>query len=148
MDEVRESFLPQGVKRIAISESEEIIIRRDVVYSLVRLAELFGRPADRGPVEKGIFIVLELKQTKEVLLVDDIEGTRQVVVKDLEGIRQNSDLFVGAALRGDQRIAMILDTTKLVAGTEDVDGRRTVVEPPPSAEPPVSPASSPVLRAA
>ncbi len=115
MDQVQESFSPEGVQLNTIGEGKETITRRGVIYPLIRLSEIFRDSSHRGNVEKGIFIMLEVNRSKFVLLVDEIEGTHQVVVKELKGVPQDGDLFLGAALRGDQSVAMILDTSRLTA---------------------------------
>lgn len=114
MVEVIESFRPSDVVINTIGESGETIIRRGEVYQVMRLGNILERQNDRRPIDRGVYVMLRVKQRMAALWVDEIEGTQQVVMKDILGVRQDGDLICGAALRGDQRVALILDTEKLL----------------------------------
>jgi two-component system chemotaxis sensor kinase CheA len=59
----------------------------------------------------GIFVILAAKGPYTALLVDQIEGVRQVVSKQVDGI--TNECFQGAAVMGDGTVAMILDVDRL-----------------------------------
>jgi two-component system chemotaxis sensor kinase CheA len=63
--------------------------------------------------ENGIFVILTAKGPYTALLVDQIEGVRQVVAKQVDGIQH--ECFQGAAVMGDGSVAMILDADRLTA---------------------------------
>jgi two-component system chemotaxis sensor kinase CheA len=66
----------------------------------------------------GIFVILTAKGPYTALLVDQIEGVRQVVAKQVDGI--TNDCFQGAAVMGDGSVAMILDVDRLSPCTTGV----------------------------
>jgi two-component system chemotaxis sensor kinase CheA len=49
------------------------------------------------------------------MMVDEIIGQQQVVVKNLEANFRRVDLVAGATIMGDGRVALILDVAPLVA---------------------------------
>ena len=51
--------------------------------------------------------------------VDKIDGVRRFVLKDIEGLSHQEELFQGGAVMGDGSIAMIVDNDRM-AGYEQV----------------------------
>jgi two-component system chemotaxis sensor kinase CheA len=52
---------------------------------------------------------------RAALLVDDIQGQRQVVIKSLEANYQRVEGVAAATILGDGRVALILDVDGLIA---------------------------------
>jgi two-component system, chemotaxis family, sensor kinase CheA len=76
-----------------------------------------GRHLGIGGVDdpcRGIVVVLEAGQDRRCLLVDDLAGKQEVVIKSLGETFASRTAFAGAAILGDGRVGLILDTTPLV----------------------------------
>jgi two-component system chemotaxis sensor kinase CheA len=59
-------------------------------------------------------MVLEAGQDCRCVLVDDLVGKQEVVIKSLGETFQEQQDFAGAAILGDGRVGLILDTNALV----------------------------------
>ena len=73
-------------------------------------------PALRLDFEKvaNIMVVVEAEGGRVALLVDELLGQQQVVVKNLESNYRRVDDVSGATIMGDGRVALILDVGSLV----------------------------------
>ncbi|MGH7457910.1 MAG: chemotaxis protein CheA [Longimicrobiaceae bacterium] len=60
-------------------------------------------------------VILELGEQRRALLVDELVGQRDVVVKSFDGTEQTPKVFSGATILSDGRPALILDAGSLVA---------------------------------
>ncbi len=64
--------------------------------------------------ERGInIVVLQANEQQFGLVVDSIADTEEIVVKPLSAHLKSVDLFAGATIRGDGRVALILDVMAL-----------------------------------
>ena len=112
---VVESFPPESENFCNAYDKFEHIKRYDLLLPVVRLNEIFtgSTETDRSR-ENGILIVVDYNGQKIALLVDEIVNIQQVVLKPLQGLHMNKELFTGGALRGDGYISLILNIEKLV----------------------------------
>jgi two-component system chemotaxis sensor kinase CheA len=60
-------------------------------------------------------VVVEVEGRRAALLVDELLGQQQVVIKSLEGNLERIEGVGGATILGDGRVALILDVPGLVA---------------------------------
>ena len=95
----------------------------DVRGSLVRvqtLRHLFGLPADEEAKERGIMILLEAHGQRACIVVDEILGQQQIVIKSLgRGLPEMTGVSGGAIL-GDGQVAPIIDVEGVLALTSGV----------------------------
>jgi len=110
---VRESFRPRAGSITTVQGRGELVDVRGRQVPLLRL----GRHLGIGGVEhaaQGIVVVLEAGHDCRGLLVDDLAGKQEVVIKSLGETFAGRTAFAGAAILGDGRVGLILDTTALV----------------------------------
>jgi two-component system chemotaxis sensor kinase CheA len=81
---------------------------------VVALDELFSVPRFEARREDPITVVLEAEGGRIALLVDELVGQHQVVVKNLEANYRKVPGVSGATILGDGRVALILDVAQLV----------------------------------
>jgi two-component system chemotaxis sensor kinase CheA len=86
---------------------------RGALVPIVELATLFG--AEPGPGAGRRVVVVHAGTTRAGLVVDDILGQHQTVVKTLSAYHREVAGFSGATILGDGRVALILDPAALVA---------------------------------
>jgi two-component system chemotaxis sensor kinase CheA len=110
---VRESFLCLPGDVATVHGRGELVEVRGRRVPLVRLANQLGLAATAGPTE-GIVVVLEAGNDRRCLLVDELLGKQEVVIKSLGETFAGRSLFAGAAILGDGRVGLILDATNLV----------------------------------
>jgi two-component system chemotaxis sensor kinase CheA len=86
---------------------------RDDYLPVLRLAELFP-PRARSAQGGGIAVIVETDGCDAALLVDELVGQQQVVVKSLETNFRKVPGLAGATVMGDGSVALILDVGHLV----------------------------------
>lgn len=89
----------------------------------------------RTPLDpsEGVALLVETEGgARSALLVDAIQGQRQVVIKSLEANFQHVPGIAAATILGDGRVALILDIDAVVARGSNRDAALT---PPPSPSP-------------
>jgi two-component system chemotaxis sensor kinase CheA len=89
---------------------------REEYLPVLHLARLFPprTPREQG---SGIAVILETDGCKAALLVDELVGQQQVVVKSLETNFRKVPGLAGATVMGDGSVALILDVPHLVRAT-------------------------------
>jgi two-component system chemotaxis sensor kinase CheA len=98
----------------SVGGSARVVEVRNEYLPLVALDELFDVPRAPGQAGSGIMIVIEAEGGRVALLVDDLIGQHQVVVKNLEANYRKVPGVSGATILGDGRVALILDVSWLV----------------------------------
>jgi two-component system chemotaxis sensor kinase CheA len=97
----------------AIFGQPEVIDVRGSSLPIVRLYDVLGIPdAEKNPCS-ALVSVVEVNGARLALLVDDVIGQLQVVVKSLEVNFKKVDSIMGATILGDGRVAMIVDVQAL-----------------------------------
>ena len=118
LSSVVESFQVQpGVIKTVGGSGRVVEVRGDFM-PVLELEQIFSVPRLRYRAEaisaRGIMVVAEAEGARVALLVDELLGQQQVVVKNLEAnYRKVSDVS-GATIMGDGRVALILDVGSLV----------------------------------
>ncbi|HEY3064475.1 MAG TPA: chemotaxis protein CheA [Methylomirabilota bacterium] len=97
-----------------LGDTETVTIRREVM-SMIRLHRVFDvAPSTEDPTT-GLVVIVEHDGRRVALLVDELLGQQQVVIKSLETNFQRTEGIAGATILGDGRVALILDVPGLVA---------------------------------
>ena len=110
---VVESFQvkPDTIK--TIGGSGHVVQVRGEYMPVVDLERVFNVPRVDEGENHAIMVVVEAEGQRAALLVDELLGQQQVVVKNLESnYRRVSDVS-GATIMGDGRVALILDVGSL-----------------------------------
>jgi two-component system, chemotaxis family, sensor kinase CheA len=96
---------------------------RGALVPYLRLRELFrtDAPADLHPK----VVIVSSGETRVGLVVDQIIGNNQTVIKQLSTLHAGLKNFSGATILGDGSVALILDVLNLVGSGQDVDERST-----------------------
>ncbi|HMJ90315.1 MAG TPA: chemotaxis protein CheA, partial [Candidatus Acidoferrum sp.] len=111
---VRESFRPKREMISTIHERGEMVNVRGHLSPLLRLSEYFNIPAQATDPTEGIVIVIEAGGSDRCLLVDQLIGKQEVVIKSLGETFKNNRALAGAAILGDGRVGLILEVNSLV----------------------------------
>ncbi|MBE0558964.1 MAG: chemotaxis protein CheA, partial [Proteobacteria bacterium] len=109
MTAIRQVMRPEQSSYTNIADRGEVMNAMGQLFPLVRLYELFGiEPERRNPWE-AIVVVVDGGDRAKCLLVDQIIGKAEVVIKGLgEGLKELKGISGGAIL-GDGQIGLILD---------------------------------------
>ena len=114
LSSVVESFQVSQHTIKTIGGSGRVVEVRGDYMPVMDLEQLFNVPrfdAEKGP---AIMVVVEADGGRVALLVDELLGQQQVVVKNLEANYRKVDDVSGATIMGDGRVALILDVGSMV----------------------------------
>ncbi len=114
LSSVVESFQvsPEMVK--TIGGSGRVVEVREEYMPVIELEKVFQVPRFDWEHTSGIMVVVEAESGRVALLVDELLGQQQVVVKNLETNYRKVHDVSGATIMGDGRVALILDVGSLV----------------------------------
>lgn len=103
----------QIAERITRAGEAEVVLLRDRLVPLVRLADALGSGSgERG--DRAMSVVLVNAGTFEYgLVVDELHDTVEIVVKPMGRHMQKLREYAGATILGDGQVAVILDVTGL-----------------------------------
>jgi two-component system chemotaxis sensor kinase CheA len=109
---VRET-LERGPAVIRPVQGREMLVLRDEVLPLLRLREVvaLGPTADARMEE---IVVIERGERRAGLVVDELTGQEDIVVKAFDGARNGLALFSGATILADGAPALIVDVGSLL----------------------------------
>ncbi len=102
---------PQDISDIA-GQGQVIRVRGEYL-PLVSLRQVFSTTG-RQDAARGIAVILEAEGNKAALLIDELVGQQQVVVKNLEANYRRVAGISGATILGDGSVALILDVSTLL----------------------------------
>ena len=102
---------PEQIRRLP--GGEEIFQFRSEYAPLIRLRRIFG-DLSAGDSNTGIVVVVEANGRRAGLLVDDLLGQQQIVIKSLESHYRRVEGISAATILGDGTVALILDVGGLV----------------------------------
>lgn len=99
---------------------------RGRLLPVLRLHRLFGVSGAVTEPHQALLIVLEGHSHRCALMVDELLGQQQVVIKALGNTFANTAGVAGGAILGDGRVGLILDASGLVDMVEDGHGGKAV----------------------
>jgi len=100
---------PEAMRRV---RGREVLVVREEVLPLVRLRERIGMPG--APEEERQVVLLEIGDRRAGLVVDELVGQQEIVVKQFDGVPDSHAMFGGATILGDGSPALILDVGNLL----------------------------------
>ena len=110
---VVESLRPDRADCTTVVDRGEMIKVRESLYPLVRLHELFDfEPAHHNPWE-AIVVVAESDGRYKCILVDELVGKQEIVIKSLGEQLKGVKGMAGGAILADGRVGLILDVPGL-----------------------------------
>lgn len=100
--------------RTVVGQGRVVEVRTDYL-PVVALHEVFNAAPPKAGVGGKILVIVEFEGAKTALMVDQLIGQHQVVVKNLEANYRKVPGVSGATIMGDGRVALILDVAHVVA---------------------------------
>ena len=94
-----------------VTGSQYVMKLRDEYIPIVRLDELFNLRASDDEFENPMLVVVEGDNEKVGIVVDDLLGQQQVVIKSLEQNYKRVTGISGATILGDGTVALIIDVS-------------------------------------
>lgn len=111
-----ESLQPKAQDVRAIGPDAYVIAIRDTYTPLIDVGAILGYRTTPLDPTKGVALLVEGEGgARAALMVDAIQGQRQVVIKSLEANYRQVEGIAAATILGDGRVALILDVDNVVA---------------------------------
>ncbi|OHX13191.1 chemotaxis protein CheA [Chromobacterium sphagni] len=110
---ILESLQPEPREIKTVAGRGEVVHIRGEYLPIVTLGKYFGVADARVSAEEGILVIVEASDSRVALLVDDLIGQQQFVVKNLETNYRKVDGLSGATILGDGQVALILDISTI-----------------------------------
>jgi chemotaxis protein histidine kinase CheA len=133
---IEEAFQIQPGQLVTAAGRGELVRVRGQLAPVVRVANAFELPGARAHGNE-IAVLVEVSSERCALLVDEILGQQQIVIKSLESPFHKVHGISGATVLGDGRVGLILDVKRLLAlalhpdrADEDGDGEAAAFEEP------------------
>jgi len=127
---------------VRVAEQGEVVVIREMSIPLLRLSRFLGLPQEKANADRSVeqassrrlAVIVEAGNRKVGLVVDELLGQQQVVVKSLERHLHKVDGLMGATILGDGCVAPIVDVGSIAAMNlyslqTSVKGSQQVVPP-------------------
>ena len=115
INNILETLRPSQNEVKTIADTSDVINIRGEFIPLLYLNRLFNIPNAQTEPEKALIVIVETNNKKYGLIVDELLGQQQVVIKSLDSNTKGVDGISGATILGDGRVALILDMIKLLS---------------------------------
>ncbi|WP_434951618.1 chemotaxis protein CheA [Shewanella sp. HL-SH4] len=107
-----ESVQPQS-SQLKFIGNEQVLDLRDAYWPIVNLYQVMDLEPKSRLATEGILVLVETNNTRFALLVDELIGQQQAVIKSLEQHYRRVQGVAGATIMGDGSVALILDAESL-----------------------------------
>lgn len=106
-----EDIAPNEIKFV---QNEEVINLRGDVIPLIRLNKVLDNESAKGPDDNLIVAIVKKGDKLAGLVVDELMGQQEIVIKSLGKYINKSKVISGATILGDGEIALIIDANALL----------------------------------
>lgn len=108
-------------------EGTEVIKVRDEVVNVLSIKELFRLPSRYTDIKSYYAVIISSEDKKVALLVNNLIGEQDIVIKTLKDSITKSEGIAGATILGDGTVSFILDIQTIVGlGTKRIIERGKV----------------------
>jgi two-component system chemotaxis sensor kinase CheA len=114
LSSVIESFQIKPSDINTVAQGAQLVKVRDEYMPVIELERVFQVPRFEHNPASPIMVVVESEGVRVALMVDELLGQQQVVIKNLESNYRKVPNISGATILGDGKVALILDTSGLV----------------------------------
>jgi two-component system chemotaxis sensor kinase CheA len=113
---VKEMFRATHESLSTVRGRDEMALVRGKLLPIVRLSRRLGVQPRSQDICKGLLVVAECEGKQFCLLVDDLIGKQEVVIKSLGESLKDINGIAGCAILGDGRVGLILDMAGIYRG--------------------------------
>lgn len=111
---IHQSFRPTEDDLWSVSQKGEMVMLHDQLIPVARLHRLYDVSGAQEELTQGLMVVVGEGSRKTALLVDQLLGQQQFVVKALNGQVAGTPGVAGGAILGDGAVGLILDPDEVV----------------------------------
>jgi len=106
---IDKSVRPSRAEIKTVEGKGELVEIRCSYLPLVRLYQLFGIPSEKTDPTDALVVVLQSTESRFGVLVDDVLGQTQAVIKSIDKNFRKIEGTSGATILGNGRVSLILD---------------------------------------
>ena len=106
---IQKAFKPGPDEYFTVKGQGEMVKDRGDLVPLIRLDDLYNDGKDRKEVTDCLVVVVESKEEKRGLLIDELLGKDEYVIKSLGSNLEDVQGIAGGAILADGRVGLILD---------------------------------------
>jgi two-component system chemotaxis sensor kinase CheA len=115
---INQSFRPKAEDYFTVKNQGEMIKVRDCLLPLLRLDRLVNVEGAVSQPADALIVVVENEGQRRCLLVDEVLGKQEVVIKSLGERLKYVRTLAGGTILGDGRVGLILDVNGLFEADE------------------------------
>lgn len=119
---VMESLQPRAEDIYTVANGERVVRVRGEYLPLVALHEVFNVDGAKQEPTQGIVTIMQTEGRRFAMLIDELVGQQQVVVKNLETNYRKVHGISAATILGDGSVALIVDVAALNRETRHAHG--------------------------
>lgn len=119
---VMESLQPRAEDIYTVAAGERVVRVRGEYLPLVALHEVFSVADAKSEPTQGIVTIMQTEGRRFAMLIDELVGQQQVVVKNLETNYRKVHGISAATILGDGSVALIVDVAALNRETRAAHG--------------------------
>ena len=116
---IRESLRPEEKNLNTVYGRGETLLIRNRLLPIIRLYEIFNVEPTSTDICDAIVVVVETEGYERALMVDELLGKQEVVIKSLGGYMTNISGVAGGTILGDGRVGLILDLPGLTSAGDN-----------------------------
>ena len=117
--DIKESFQTHEEDITRTMDGQEIVNIRGHLVPVVRLIDLFKLNFPRKKLTEGIIVLVENHGKSICLMVDELLGQQQIVIKGLSDYVGHIKCVSGCTILGDGDISLILDVASIISESEN-----------------------------
>ncbi len=106
---IQKAFKPNEDEYFTVEGKGEMVKDRGDLIPLIRLNELYSSSAKKKSIHECLVVVVESKNEKRAILIDELLGKDEYVIKSLGDNLEGTEGLAGGAILGDGRVGLILD---------------------------------------
>lgn len=106
---IQKAFKPSRNEYFTVEGKGEMVKDRGNLIPLIRLNEIYGTSNNNKSIDQCLVVVVESKEEKRALLIDELLGKDEYVIKSLGGSMDDVQGIAGGAILADGKVGLILD---------------------------------------
>ncbi|WP_321416348.1 chemotaxis protein CheA [uncultured Desulfobacter sp.] len=106
---IQKAFRPGPGEYFTVEGKGEMVKDRGNLVPLIRLNEIYETSNHAKSVEQSLVVVVESKEERRALLIDELLGKDEYVIKNLGGNMDDIQGIAGGAILADGKVGLILD---------------------------------------
>jgi len=99
----------------AVAGKAEVYKLRDEYIPIIRARAVFGVEDNKADLHESLMVIVEVDGSPVGIIVDELQGQQQVVIKSLETNYRKVETMSGATILGDGTVALIWDVNGMVS---------------------------------